>query len=210
VLPLKKPIDETGFTTYTYGMLGQVEEERRTIKLLPLSSGLSKEAVMRYTSDYLGRMQEIIYPDGERLRYEYNYGGQIIKVTGLRQNTTFNYVNNIGYDEYSQRVYIEYGSGVKSYYSYDPHRRWLSTVRTENQNRLAYQNLSYEFDAVGNVLSYTNIQTDIQLHKPIPTTDYINLFRLKDKAYLTLTDLRELQNTQLLTNRTLPLTELET
>ncbi|MCL2722630.1 MAG: hypothetical protein FWD47_14970 [Treponema sp.] len=170
-----KLIDETGFTTYTYGMLGQVEEERRTIKLLPLSSGLSKEAVMRYTSDYLGRMQEIVYPDGERLRYEYNYGGQIVKVTGIRQNTTFNYVNNIGYDEYSQRVYIEYGSGVKSYYSYDEHRRWLSTVRTENQNRLAYQNLSYEFDAVGNVLSYTNTSDG---HTTTQTYSYDGLYQL--------------------------------
>ncbi|MCL2722372.1 MAG: hypothetical protein FWD47_13665, partial [Treponema sp.] len=170
-----KLIDETGFTTYTYGMLGQVEEERRVIKLLPLSSGLSKEAVMRYTSDYLGRMQEIIYPDGERLRYEYNYGGQIVKVTGVRQNTTFNYVNNIGYDEYSQRVYIEYGSGVKSYYSYDEHRRWLSTVRTENQNRLAYQNLSYEFDMAGNVLSYTNTSDG---HTTTQTYSYDGLYQL--------------------------------
>ena len=38
-------------------------------------------------------------------------------------------LNDIGYDEYGQRVYIEYGNGVKTNYSYDPARRWLSNIK---------------------------------------------------------------------------------
>jgi ketopantoate reductase len=33
-----------------------------------------------FKSDYLGRMQEIRYPDGEVVRYGYGYGGQITAV----------------------------------------------------------------------------------------------------------------------------------
>ncbi|MCL2722651.1 MAG: hypothetical protein FWD47_15085, partial [Treponema sp.] len=53
--------------------------------------------------------------------------------------------------------------------------RWLSTVRTENQNRLAYQNLSYEFDAVGNVLSYTNTSDG---HTTTQNYSYDGLYQL--------------------------------
>ena len=149
--------DETGTTSYKYGLLGQVTEEERIIKLLPLSGGRVKTAVMSYLSDYLGRMQEIIYPDDEVVRYGYNYGGQITSVTGRRKGTDFLYVKDIGYDEYGQRVYIEYGSGIKSYYTYDPYRRWLETIRTESQTMgNALQNMKYEFDLVGNVKNYEN------------------------------------------------------
>ncbi|MDR1840263.1 MAG: hypothetical protein LBQ93_11860 [Treponema sp.] len=53
----------------------------------------------------------------------YNYGGEIKSVKGVRSSIEFPYVKEIGYYEYAQRVYIEYGSGVKSTYSYDPYRK---------------------------------------------------------------------------------------
>ncbi|MDR2478073.1 MAG: RHS repeat-associated core domain-containing protein, partial [Treponema sp.] len=109
-----KLTDESGTTVYQYGSLGQVTEETRTINLLPLSGGRSKIATMRYHSDYLGRMETIEYPDGEVVTYGYDYGGQITSVTGNRKGTIFPYVKTIGYDEYGQRIFIEYGSGVKS------------------------------------------------------------------------------------------------
>jgi hypothetical protein len=66
-------------------------------------------------------------------------------------------VNEIGYDEYGQRVYIEYGNGVKTGYSYDPYRRWLKGIRTESGGMgNVYQDIGYGFDDVGNVKGYTN------------------------------------------------------
>jgi RHS repeat-associated protein len=152
-----KLTDETGSISYRYGLLGQVEEETRVIRLLPLSGGKTKTASMKYESNYLGQMEKITYPDGETVRYTYNHGGQISKVTGIRIGTEFPYVKNIGYDEYGQRAYIEYGSGVKTKYAYDPYRRWLSTIRTESPEMgNAFQDIKYTFDAVGNVLRYEN------------------------------------------------------
>jgi len=37
-------------------------------------------------------------------------------------------VEQIGYDKYGQRTFIEFGNGVRTDYSYDPHRRWLEVT----------------------------------------------------------------------------------
>jgi len=149
--------DESGTTVFEYGRLGQIVTEDRTIRLLPLERGLQQQAVMRFKGNYLGQMQEIVYPDGEVIRYEYNYGGQLISAVGTRMGTTFAYVNMIGYDEFSQRVFKELGNGTQTYYTYDPYRRWLSSIRTTTGQSGQYvQNISYDFDTVGNVLGYEN------------------------------------------------------
>jgi RHS repeat-associated protein len=114
---------------------------------------------MAYEGDYLGRMQRITYPDDEVVTYGYDRGGQIKSVTGRRFTTDFNYVVDVAYDEYGQRSYIEYGNGVHTTYVYDAYRRWLKSIETEysrNGNSIEYQNIVYQFDAVGNVLGYEN------------------------------------------------------
>jgi len=111
---------------------------------------------MKYASDYLGRMKEITYPDGEIVRYGYGYGGQIKSVKGERKGTKFDYVSMIGYDEYGQRVYIRYGNGTETKYKYDPYRRWLSGLDTSNNAAGKVQDMKYTFDSVGNVSGYEN------------------------------------------------------
>lgn len=66
------------------------------------------------------------------------------------------YVKDIQYDEYGQRTRIEYGNGSVTDYTYDEHRRWLSTLHTDSKLGETLQNLKYSFDRVGNVLGYTN------------------------------------------------------
>lgn len=148
--------DASGTLEYEYGKLGEVTKETRTLKKYSQGNNEKVIAVMEYRSDYLGRMQYIIYPDGEKITYGYDLGGQVTTVTGVNYDQTFNYVNDIGYDEYGQRVYIEYGNGVKTNYTYDPARRWLSNIKTHNALNVQFQNIDYKFDLVGNVLSYTN------------------------------------------------------
>ena len=60
------------------------------------------------------------------------------------------------YDEYGQRVYIKYGNGVETNYTYDENMRWLKHIGTENKYGTQYQNINYSFDDVGNVLGYKN------------------------------------------------------
>jgi RHS repeat-associated protein len=111
---------------------------------------------MAYLSDYLGRMEKITYPDGEAVQYEYDGGGQIVRATGTKGGETYPYVNDIGYDRFGQRVYIEYGNGVKTWYTYDEQRRWLDAIETKEPYGGVYQRMRYDFNVVGNINGYTN------------------------------------------------------
>ena len=148
--------DASGTLEYEYGKLGEITKETRTINNHLNGINDTETAVMEYQSDYLGRMQYIVYPDGEKITYGYDNGGQVISVTGSNYGNEFNYVTNILYDEYGQRTRIDYGNGTFTEYSYDPARRWLDAIKTQGKWGQTYQNIKYSFDAVGNVLGYEN------------------------------------------------------
>ena len=92
----------------------------------------------------------------------------------------FDYVTNILYDQYGQRTRIDYGNGTFTEYNYDPARRWLDMIKTENKWGQTYQNISYSFDAVGNVLGYENDCLDNASgnYKTKQTYSYDNLYQL--------------------------------
>ena len=172
--------DASGTIEYEYGKLGEVTKETRTLSTHLNGSNPTETAVMEYRSDYLGRMQWIVYPDGEKITYGYDNGGQVVNVRGEHYGHEFNYVTNILYDEYGQRTRIDYGNGTFTEYNYDPARRWLDTIKTENKWGQSYQNISYSFDAVGNVLGYENDCLDSVTgnYKTKQTYSYDNLYQL--------------------------------
>jgi RHS repeat-associated protein len=140
--------------------------ETRTINRLDgsaIAGGRPSETYTTgYLSNYLGQLEGVTYmEDGEEVRYSYDRGGLVKNVTGYKGSSVFRYVNELRYDEHGQRVYIEYGNGVKTRYEYDPARRWLKGIATEDRlGRETYQEMSYRFDAVGNVLGYENMARD--------------------------------------------------
>ncbi len=172
--------DGSGTIEYVYGNLGEVKKETRTLYTHLNGNKPTETAVMEYRSDYLGRMQWIIYPDGEKVTYGYDRGGQVISVTGKNYGYEFDYVTNILYDEYGQRTRIDYGNGTFTEYKYNPERRWLDTIKTQNKWGQSYQNIAYSFDAVGNVLGYENDCLDSVTgnYKTKQTYSYDNLYQL--------------------------------
>ena len=172
--------DASGTLEYEYGKLGEVTKETRTLATHLNRNNPTETAVMEYRSDYLGRMQWIVYPDGEKITYGYDRGGQVVSVTGEHYGHEFNYVTDILYDEYGQRPRIDYGNGTFTEYTYDPARRWLDTIKTENKWGQSYQNMTYSFDAVGNVLGYENDCLDSVTgnYKTKQTYSYDNLYQL--------------------------------
>ena len=70
--------DASGTLEYEYGKLGEVTRETRTLATHLNRNSPTETAVMQYRSDYLGRMQHIIYPDGEKITYGYDNGGATI------------------------------------------------------------------------------------------------------------------------------------
>jgi RHS repeat-associated protein len=156
----------------------EMVKERRLLVQRSDSLGNLREAVMEYRSDYLGRMEEIVYPDGEKVIYGYNYGGEVVSVRGEKQGTTFPYVDKIGYDEWGQRVYIKLGNGVETTYQYDENRRWLKEIETVSQKGYGtpvLQNIKYSFDSVGNVSGYTNTAGS---YTTAQQYEYDNLYQL--------------------------------
>ena len=172
--------DASGTLEYEYGKLGEVIKETRTLRTHLNGYYPTETAVMEYRSDYLGRMQRIVYPDGEKVTYGYDKGGQVVSVKGEHWGHDFDYVTNILYDQYGQRTRIDYGNGTFTEYNYDPARRWLDTIKTENKWGQSYQNISYSFDAVGNVLGYENDCLDSVTgnYKTKQTYSYDNLYQL--------------------------------
>ena len=172
--------DASGTIEYEYGKLGEVIKETRTLATHLNGSNPTETAVMEYQSDYLGRMQHIVYPDGEKVAYGYDRGGQVVSVTGEHWGHEFSYVANILYDQYGQRTRIDYGNGTFTEYNYDPARRWLDTIKTQNKWGQSYQNISYSFDAVGNVLGYENNCLDSVTgnYKTKQVYSYDNLYQL--------------------------------
>jgi len=147
--------DESGTTSYSYGYLGETTGLTRTIDRLDPHEG-PVTASFRYLNDYLGRLENIVYPDGEKVSYGYDSGGQIASVVGEHHGIKTTYVADIAYDPFGQRTYIENGNGTKTEYSYDPDRRWLDSIHSTGAYGVALQDMTYRFDKVGNVLGYDN------------------------------------------------------
>lgn len=74
--------DASGTLEYEYGRLGEVTKETRTLATHLNGLNATETAAMEYRSDYLGRMQWIAYPDGEKVSCGYDAGGQVVSVYG--------------------------------------------------------------------------------------------------------------------------------
>ena len=72
--------DASGWQTFKYGKLGELTENIRTFAL-PFENQ-TYTFKMNFEYDSWNRIQEMTYPDGEVVHYDYNRGGQLTKVYG--------------------------------------------------------------------------------------------------------------------------------
>ena len=108
----------------------------------------------------------------------YDAGGQVCSIKGVRDGRDYTYVADIRYDEYGQRIYIKYGNGVETNYTYDTDMRWLKHIDTANTYGTQYQNIEYTFDDVGNVEKYTNDCMNGARYRTEQTYTYDALYQL--------------------------------
>ena len=170
---LARLTDSSGTVEYEYGKLGETVKERKTLNK-QTGASRTRTALFQYRGNYLGQMESIVYPDGEEVSYAYDYGGNVTGVTGKNRGVDFTYVQQIGYDEWSQRVYLKMGNGTETRYTYDEKRRWLDAIQTENGNTVL-QDIKYRFDPVGNVVGYANNAGTYQTKQDY---SYDNLYQL--------------------------------
>ncbi|WP_051795109.1 polymorphic toxin-type HINT domain-containing protein [Kibdelosporangium aridum] len=146
--------DAAGTVTRGYGSLGETVRETRTLGGIALSAGTSFTTLTRF--DPFNRLLETTYPDGEKLTYGYDSGGQLTTVTGVKDSKDYTYLARQDYDKFENKVLTETGSGVRTTYSYDEADRRLATLKSQQPDGREFQNLSYRYDNVGNVTQLAN------------------------------------------------------
>jgi len=143
--------DGSGAIEYYYGKMGEV---LKTVRTMIVPNQAIATYVTQWKYDSHNRLLEMIYPDEEKVTYDYNLGGQLTHVRGYK-SYGYDYVQKIGYDKFEQRSYLKYCNGAETFYSYDPQRRRLQNLVVNAKAGTIMDN-AYTYDAVSNVLSVKN------------------------------------------------------
>lgn len=145
--------DATGGQEFFYGKQGEIIKTIRTIIVSPV---LATTYVSEQEFDTWGRVKKIIYPDGELVTYHYNKSGLLYSLEGTKLGTSYKYVDQSGYDEYEQRIYLRYGNGAETQLKYDKVRRRLTEMKASTGSGQPIVNNNYAYDAVNNITSTIN------------------------------------------------------
>lgn len=140
--------DASGGEEYFFGPLGEVVKSIRTMLI---NEANVVTYVMESEYDTWGRLQRLVYPDGEEVNYHYNRAGKLLAVDSEKWTTPYPIVNQIGYDKFEEKVYMAYGNGSSTSYSYEPSRRRLSSMNLQNRAG-TISDTRYAYDAMDNVL----------------------------------------------------------
>ena len=154
--------DASGTQQLSYGPLGEVVREARSL-VSPSTGQRPQDYATEYLYDSFGRLQALVYPDGEALRYGYNSGGLIDSAVGVKAGVATSYLSYLGYDKFEQRVQLVSGNGVVTDYSYRAADRRLTRLTAGAAGAAPFQHLAYAYDAVGNI---TGLNNQVPLPKP--------------------------------------------
>ena len=147
-----KQQDATGVQEFKYDYMGNVVCNRHTY--VQPHSQRTLTLTTRWGYDRWGRVDSIVYPDGERVEYHYDRGGLLHDIQGYKVGTVGNttYIREILYNRFGQRTSIIDGDYVMTTYDYDSLTLRLAHMRdiVINSNRTLQDN-HYYYDAVGNI-----------------------------------------------------------
>ncbi|WP_407334176.1 SpvB/TcaC N-terminal domain-containing protein [Enterovibrio sp. 27052020O] len=177
---LARVSDASGTEYYQYGALGEIINTKRTVTTLTGSAPKTYQTSYRY--DSWNRLRELTYPDGELLVHEYDSGGSMKAMSSTKGEYTYAPLKALTYDKFGQRVYMQFGNDTVMTYSYEAERRRLDALTATNSNR-TFQDNSYVYGAMSNVLSMTNVASvpvDSNLFggETSQTFGYDNLYQL--------------------------------
>lgn len=157
--------DLSGTEIRGYDMNGHLET---VVKRIDQSDGSYKDHMTQSLADNLGRVYQGTYPDGDVVRYTYDARGFLSSVPG--------FVNGITYDAAGQKSSRTLGNGVTTTYTYDPRLRLSHLIAQANGT--VFQELTYEFDQVSNLLSLTDDHAPDGSRSQSATFEMDNLYRL--------------------------------
>jgi len=159
---LTRITSQMGVEERQYGKLGETVYEKKTVTTFtdPLHPSVYET---RFNFETFGRLLRITYPDGEIVTNTYDSGGNLTHAEGVKGSATgpkyqYRYLQNLYYDKFEQRAFVEQGNGVKTSYTYNAQTRRLAGLAagSQGQGNTLFQNLSYSYDKVGNILGLKN------------------------------------------------------
>lgn len=150
---IKVQEDGSGAQEFFYNPIGDVVKNIRTI-ILPYYG--CETYKMEWTYDTWNRIQTMTYPDGEKLEYKYNTGGLLSQIRGKKDYKEYDYLKQRGYDKFEKTVYLRYGNGTETFYTYEPARRRLKQLQTETASNRKIRDINYTFDHENNILDLAN------------------------------------------------------
>ena len=142
--------DATGSQTFAYGNMGEMTKNTRVVEAPNIPT---KIFTTNFEYDSWNRLQQLIYPDGEKVSYKYNLGGSLVNMVN---GDNYEYIKRIDYDYYEQRQYLLYGNNTESFYNYSPTLRRMTGLHVKTHDGQDLFDNVYDFDNVGNVISIIN------------------------------------------------------
>lgn len=146
--------DATGGREYFFDVNGNPTKTIRTVMV-------NRTNVFTYVSeatyDTWGRINQMIYPDGEQVNYFYNQGGALVSMSGLKGDKEQQYIKQFGYDKFGDCIFKSYGNDIVDAYEYDLKGR-LVERKTSRGNDILMSEM-YEYDKVDNLVSKANQQS---------------------------------------------------
>ncbi|GJM33039.1 MAG: hypothetical protein DHS20C18_20400 [Saprospiraceae bacterium] len=155
--------DASGGEEYFYDVQGEVV---KTIRTILINEANVRTFVSEAAYDTWGRIQQMVYPDGEIVNYHYNKAGNLQKMEGEKLGHQYDYVTQIGYDKFEDRVYLAYGNGTKNTYKYEADRRRLDKMTVLKAGGKTILDCDYTYDVMSNILSIRNTATPDDLGGP--------------------------------------------
>jgi len=153
--------DGSGAQEFSYGLLGETVKDVRTIVIPRFGQ---QTYVTQWTYDTWNRLTSMIYPDSEVVTYAYNLGGLLLSMSGNRNGQVTNYVQQLGWDKFESRLYLEYANGTETNYTYESLRRRLQNLVATTGNGRRMMDNTYTYDKVDNILGLTN-------NAPVPSSN---------------------------------------
>ena len=179
---VNKQTDATGSQEFFYNPLGALVKNKR---LIVSRDTVPMTLTTEWTYDTWNRLTGMIYPDVEKLTYNYNVGGLLNKMSGIKGSRTYNYLSKKGYDKFEQRVFMRYGNATEMTYTYETDRRRLKILMAKTARSRIIMDNEYTFDKEDNILRIVN-------NAPIPPS---NLMGGKSDYQYTYDDLYRLTST---------------
>lgn len=145
-----------------YNALGQVAQETKKIGKV--------NYVSSYTYDRAGNQVLITSPDSSKVQYLYNAAGTIDQIQ-RKENSDPGFINvitNVDYNAVGLPTVMSYANGSITTNTYDAGELYRLVHKVTTANNINVQDLTYDYDAVGNILQIV----DASATQTAKTTDY--------------------------------------